>query len=292
MKSILEYVGQKFMKDQRFEVKNKRKIILVVGLTGSGKSSFINFITDKNECKVSSKSYSCIKDYKMVDLYDRDTVYYFVDTPGLDDAAGDKNNIEAIIKFRNTIPRINAIIYCQSLTEPRFSASTKALFELMKKLFPDPNLFSHLLIVRTKSDRSSRSFEEDKNNCQNSIYNSLKEHGLIENEKIISEYYIDSLYKDNESILEKIQILNKLEKMDPIFLGKNVKVLKSVTFYDSFSNKITIEESKEYEYIDFDGQKTSFIESETELIDLNGIKDVEVERIDTNTSWGICCCKT
>ena len=41
--------------------------------------------------------------------------------------------------------------------------------------------------------------------------------------------------------------------MDPIFLGKNVKVLKSITFYDSFSNKITIEESKEYEYIDFDG---------------------------------------
>ena len=80
--------------------------------------------------------------------------------------------------------------------------------------------------------------------------------------------------------------------MDPIFLGKNVKVLKSVTFYDSFSNKITIEESKEYEYIDFDGQKTSFVESETELIDLNWIKDVEVERIDTNTSWGICCCKT
>ena len=33
-------------------------------------------------------------------------------------------------------------------------------------MYPDPNLFSHLLIVRTKSDRSSRSFEEDKNNCQ------------------------------------------------------------------------------------------------------------------------------
>ena len=292
MKSILEYVGSRFMKDCRFEVSNRRKIILVIGLTGSGKSSFINFITNKNECEVSSKGSACTKDYKMVDLYDGETIYYFVDTPGLDDADGDKKNIEEIIKFRNTIPRINAIIFCQSLNEPRFSASTKNLFELMKKLYPDPNLFSHLLIVRTKSDRSSKHFEENKNNCKDSIFNQLKEHSLIENETQIPEYYIDSVDKDNESEIEKSRILDKLEKMDPIFLGRKVSILKKVEVYDSLNNKITIKQSKEYEYTDFDGSKKTNIENETEVLDLNGIKEVEVVREDINESWGFCCCKS
>jgi len=189
----------------------------------------------------------------MVDIYDKYTTYYFVDTPGLDDASGDKSNIEAIIKFRNKIPRINAIIFCQSLTEVRFNASLKNLFELMKKLFPDPNLFLHLLIVRTKSDRSSAYFETNKKKCKNSIYNQLKEYKLIGEEKGISEYYIDSVAKDNESISEKERILDKLEKMDPIFLGIKVELLDHVEVYDSLKNKITIIKSKKYEYIDFDG---------------------------------------
>ena len=292
MESILEYVGLKFMKDSRFEVSNRRKIILVIGLTGAGKSSFINFMTNKNLCEVSDKGSSCTKDYKMVDVFNNETIYYFVDTPGLDDASGDLKNIEEIIKFRNTIPRINAIIFCQSLTEQRFNASAKNLFILMKKLYQDPELFSHLLVVRTKSDRSSKRFEENKNKCKNSIFNQLKEHSLIGEEQEISEYYIDSVDKDNESILEKGRIFYRLDKADPIFLGINVKVIDHVEYYDSSNNRITIKETKQYEYIDFDGSKKSIAEAETEIIDLNEIEDVVIEKEDTNNSWGACCCKT
>ena len=87
----------------------------------------------------------------------------------------------------------------------------------MKKLYPDPNLFSHLLIVRTKSDRSSTYFEGNKKKCKNSIYNQLKEYKLIGEEKGISEYYIDSVAKNNESISEKERILDKLEKWTLFF---------------------------------------------------------------------------
>ena len=90
MDSLLKFVGKNFMKDQRFEVNNRRKFILVIGVTGTGKSSFINFMTNKEECKVSDEGESCIKDYKIVDIYDKDTIYYFIDTPGLDDSEGDK----------------------------------------------------------------------------------------------------------------------------------------------------------------------------------------------------------
>ena len=289
MKSILNYVGSNFMQDHRFEVSNNRRIILVVGLTGSGKSSFINFMTNKDLCEVSDNASSCTKNYKMVDLYYDSKVYYFVDTPGLDDAEGDKNNIEEIIKFRNTVPRINTIIYCQNLTVPRFDKSTKTLFELIKQLYQD---FSHLIIVRTNSDRSSDQFENNKKKCINSICHKLKEYSLLD-EKIetIPEYYIDSVRKDKESIEEKNNLLDKLRKMDPIFKSVNEKIINQVELYDSVKNIIVIKESKEYEYIDFDGAKRVSLDTSTEIIDLNEITDVEVNNIDMNKSWGICCCK-
>ena len=224
----------------------------------------------------------------MVDLYYNNKVFYFVDTPGLDDADGDKENIEAILKFRNTVPRINTIIYCQKITENRFNSSLKNLFNLMKTLYQD---FSHLIIVRTRSDRSSDQFKEDKESCINVIYDKLKELSLIEADNKIPEYYIDSVRRDNESIEEKDNLLVKLEKMDPIFKNVN-KEINHIETYDSLNNKIVIKESTKYEYIDFDGEKYIRNEENIEIIDLNDeIKDVEVKNIDMNESWGICCCK-
>ena len=292
MDTILKFVGKNFMKDQRFEVNNRRKFILVIGVTGTGKSSFINFMTNKDECKVSDEGESCTKDYKIVDIYDKDTIYYFVDTPGLDDSEGDKKNIEEIIKFRNTVPRINAIIYCQSIHEQRVTHSAIDLFRLMKQLFPDPSLFSHVILVRTKSDRSSNRFEENKNKCKNSIYNQLKKFNLIGDEKTIPEYYIDSVDRDNESISEKMNIIDKLEKMDPLFKGIKVKILDHVEVFDHLNNRITIKQKKVFEYTDYDGSIQTKEDTEREIIDLNGIKEVKIIREDPGISKGFLCCKS
>jgi len=280
------------VKDRRFEVNDRRKIILVIGITGTGKSSFINFMTNKEECKVSNEAEACTKDYKMVDVYDKGTIYWFVDTPGLDDSQGDQSNIKELMKFRNAVPRINAIIYCQSLTEQRVTHSAINLFKLMKQLYPDPNLFKHFIIIRTKSDRSSKYFEENKNKCKNSIYNQLKTFKLIGEEKEIPEYYIDSVDRDNESILEKIRILDKLEKKEPIFLGVKVKIINKVEMFDSLNNKYSIKIKKSKEYWDFDGTSQILEDSETEILDLNGIKEVRVSRVDSGEYDGCLCCKT
>ena len=291
MKSILKFVGNRFMKDQRFEVNDRRKIILVIGITGAGKSTFINFMTNKDECKASDGGKSCTKEYKMVDVYDKNTIYYFVDTPGLDDSEGDKQNIEEIIQFRNAVPRINAIIFCQLLDQKRVSHSAIDLFRLMKKLYPDPNLFSHFLLVRTHSDRTCY-FEEEKNKCKNSIYEQLKEFKLIGDEKEIPEYYIDSLHKDNESISEKMKILDKLEKMDPIFKGIKVKLIDRVEVFDHLNNRIIIKQKRVSEYQDYDGSTQIIENTENEIIDLNGIEDVKVTRVDEGESKTKClCCK-
>ena len=291
MNSILS----KFVGDHRFEVNNNQKFIVVVGMTGVGKSSFVNFITDKNICKVSDSSSTCTAKYEMVSCaYCCGSSYralYFVDTPGLDDPEGDQKNIKELMKFRNAFPRINTIIYCQKLDDNRFNNSAKILFNLINDLYPDPNLFKNLIIVRTKSDRSSRDFEDNKKASLDFI-KKIKEEYKIDDQIEIKQYYIDSKYKDNESIIEKQKILDLVSKMDPIF--KEIKILnvEEVILYDSLNNRYEIKEKRNVEYGDHDGSKKVVVEEKVEIQNFGGkYFGAEVVRIDCDESDGCPCCK-
>lgn len=92
--------------------------------------------------------------------------------------------------------------------------------------------------------------------------------------------------------MEKNRILDKLEKKDPIFRGVKVKIIDKVEMYDSLNNRYSIKIKKLYEINDFDGTKSTLEESETEMLDLNGIKEVRVSRVDSGESKGCLCCKT
>ena len=102
MDSLLKFVGKNFMKDQRFEVNNRRKFILVIGVTGTGKSSFINFMTNKDECKVSDEGESSTKDYKIVEKFSIEEEIYKI-------GEFNENNICLLSKnYRdNTFMKIN-----------------------------------------------------------------------------------------------------------------------------------------------------------------------------------------
>ena len=296
MKEVLSKIAG----DNRFKVNNNQKYILVIGMTGEGKSSFINFMTDKNEdnggCKVSDEAEPCTANYHIVDC-----IYYcgstcktlnFIDTPGLDDPDGDKKNIEEIIKFRNAFPRINAVIYCQKLDNNRFSHSAKILINLMKDLYPDPNIFKQFIIVRTRSSsQSSNEFEQNKEKSNNFIKAIKKEYKIDENLEI-KQYYVDSKYKDNDSKSEKIKILDLLSKMDPIFKGKKILDLNEVILCDSLNNRYKIRRNIITQYTDFDGSTCVIEETDSEIQDFNGIKEVEVEREVTDEYEGCLFCKS
>ena len=292
MNSILA----KFAGDHRFEVNNDQKFIVVVGMTGVGKSSFVNFITGKNSCEVSNSSSACTAEYKMVDCaYCCGSSYrslYFVDTPGLDDPKGDQKNIEELMKFRNAFPRINAIIYCQKLDDNRFNQSAKILFDLMNDLYPDPNLFKNLIIVRTKSDRSSRDFEDNKK-ASDKFIKRIKEEYMVDDQINIRQYFIDSKYKDEETLREKDEILDLLSKLDPLFKGINILNVDEVIIFDSINNRYVIKEKRNVEYIDYDGSKGVVVEEKAEIQSFGGkYIGAEVVRIDCNQSKGCLCCET
>ena len=258
-------------------------------MTGSGKSSFVNFITGTNKCLVSNSASPCTQEFKMVESVYMNKTLYFADTPGLDDPDGDKKNIKELLKIRNAYPRINTIIYCQKLDDNKFSNSAKILFKLMKDLYYEES-FSHLIVVRTKSSRTDPDFESDKQ-ASIEFINKLKTEFSIKEEKVIPQYYVDSKYKDNDSRGEKEDILNKLEKMDPIFMKVNKQIHETIV-YDTINNRYEIKETITSEYVDFDGSKNTYEEKNTEIQDFNEIKKVEVERYDINTSQGILWCKS
>ena len=75
----------------------------------------------------------------------------------------------------------------------------------MKDLYGnDPNLYQHLFIVRTKSDRDNKDFESNKKAAENydnkdSFYNKIKTFFSVEEGKKKPQYFVDSKYRDEDS---------------------------------------------------------------------------------------------
>ena len=252
------------MNSTLFEVKNNMNIILVIGMTGAGKSSFVNYITNKYMCKASDSASTSTQEYIMVEMIYNSKTLYFFDTPGLDDPNSDIKNVEKMIHFRNVVPKINTIIYCQKLIDHRYTSSTKILFNLMKDLYGS-KIFEHLIIVRTDSDSDSNlHFQNDKKASKDFI-DKIKTEFSIDDRIKIPHYYIDS-YRDNDSENEKKIILDELEKMDPI-INEVKKTIEEVIDYDSLNNRYIIKERIEIKYNDFDKLTQTKIETYEEIKD-------------------------
>jgi hypothetical protein len=161
----------------------------------------------------------------------------------------------------------------------------------MKDLFPDPNIFKHLIIVRNKSSRKNSDFEDNKK-ASNDFIKTLKEEYQIDDGLEIKQYYIDSKHRDNDSLFEKQCILDLLSKTDPIFMGIKILNIEEVIIYDSLNNRYEIKEKRSTQYTDFDGITKIKTETESEIQDFNGIKGVDVEREVTNKSKGCLWCKS
>ena len=67
---------------------------VVLGLTGAGKSFYINAISDINSCKVAASEKSYTQMNEMVSFINNNHGYIALDTPGLDDS---DNNDEKIM---------------------------------------------------------------------------------------------------------------------------------------------------------------------------------------------------
>ena len=199
---------------------------LVVGSSGVGKSSFINAITKSKECKVNDGAYNCTMDFQLIYTEYDNYKYIFVDTPDFDDPRGDGLNIQSLKSISN-YPKIKCIILVMAFNDIRV---TNSMIQNIKKLiewFPVKQFWEHVFIVRTKSPRRRRGFDEEIENIEGSFVknlnysNDLKQ--FITEKKIanipsfIDEFYVNcpgekNDYKENEE--EFCKIFKKIKNID------------------------------------------------------------------------------
>jgi len=150
--------------------------ILVLGETGSGKSTFINYLASyfwggsiikpklaipakylKPTESVSSETTNCTP-YKFTK--DRD-IYYFIDTPGLSNTQGltqDNININKILRDAESLPSLSAILFVINGTTPKATVNMKNVYDRMRGVLPD-DVINNIIVVFTHCIVQSRYFD-------------------------------------------------------------------------------------------------------------------------------------
>ena len=269
----------------------REKIICLLGETGNGKSTFINQITRKNECKEGDSPEAVTTEPKMVSYDYEGYNFYFIDTPGLNDKNGDDVNLKQLKELRKC-PRLNVFILLLKFNDLRITESIqRSLIEFMK-IFPSQNFWDNIIIVRNWSFNDAR-----KGKILEGIKNDKKLTDFMGNNNInlpseIKEFYIDLKSEDPKKDELLKQILNLMKNIHPIY--KEVLVDEEEIFEETMDDYLEEYVLKTTTYIDFDDQKRIFKEKFTKAIyRLGNIKPtlVLVKREPTGVVQSDCCCK-
>lgn len=269
------------------DIRDKTSILL--GLTGVGKSSFINAITGKKNCKTGSNGKSCTQQINQVDIINKGYNYYFVDTPGLDDGEGDKNNINQLDSLKKKYPRINALFICLKFDDIRLSKSLKTALIKFMEIFPTSNFWKHVIILRTFSIRHKK-FEKMKNEIDGKFLESIKEDKDlkkfmstigIDMPSNLKEFYVDSDPEDlDEETSEEFQnIFDTIRDIYPLYKEVKEEIYEVVNEEkDEDTSFIHIKTYKRILFKDFDGKEHEAIQTILdERYNLDGIRPILVE---------------
>ncbi|KAH8879928.1 P-loop containing nucleoside triphosphate hydrolase protein, partial [Thozetella sp. PMI_491] len=140
-----------------YEARASDIFIAVMGMTGSGKSSFISMCTDE-KVEVGHGLEGCtqrVRPYKC--KWSNSANVYLVDTPGFDDTArSDTEVLKEIAAWLNDSYKENVllrgVLYLQSITDPRMQGTAKRHIWMFKKLC-GPSALQNVLLVTTMWDK-------------------------------------------------------------------------------------------------------------------------------------------
>ena len=287
--------------EQIDEVKDKISILL--GITGVGKSSFINCITNTNRCEVGNSTKSCTQKIMQSDMFKDGYNFYFVDTPGLDDGEGDEKNIEQLKSIKKKYPRINVLLICLKIDDLKLSNSLKKSLIQFMEIFPCSEFWNHVIILRTHAERSPK-FEKKKKNISGKflegIHNDkelidyMKKNGITVPANL-KEFFVDSdievLEQDTEN--EYKNVLNEIKNIYPLYKEVNEEIKEYINeVKEGDISFIHILTDKHIKFVDFDGKEhEKILRIGDEKYNLNGYRPllVEVKRDQEQKPRGILC---
>eukprot|EP00483_Globobulimina_turgida_P009218 UN09237 len=135
------------------------KIIITLGMTGGGKSTFCNrmfgdnsLFGNKGPCKTSGDSKSCTQENSKLVVQIGEHKITIVDTPGFGDSFGrDRQHGNKLCAYLKGCGGINAFVLIRNGTNPRFDQSFQTMLRQYHDMFGDV-FFQRLIIIATRND--------------------------------------------------------------------------------------------------------------------------------------------
>ena len=198
-----------------------------VGEVGAGKSTFINSVL-----KYGNKQYFCesrsdwkgvTKELDIKFITKGNDNFYFIDTPGLNEANASEEKIKLLKKEMSGSTRIRCILIIMKITDYRLTIDIQKIIIELMSIFPSPNFWEHVLIIRTHCFEQSQ-IDNIKGNFANiinedpKIKETMNKKGIKLPEKI-KEFYVNSVDKNGNYNSDKIgDILYEIKKMHQIYI--------------------------------------------------------------------------
>lgn len=203
----------------------------VIGITGEGKSAFVNKISEKNKFSESSDGNSETQQVQDLEfIYNNDTLVA-IDTPGLDDSLNNNEKIQNLKALIYEYPKIKCIVIVKKYNNFRISLSLQKAIELFMESFPLENFWDYVIVINTWSNPKDVSFQDyyrnnrqnfvDKINKCDNIRKIMIEKG-IQKPSEIKEYFVDIKEYENDEKMKEIFNMIKSDILNKELMFKNV----------------------------------------------------------------------